>query len=317
MKNISIVIPIYNEANNLDELFERLESTLNKEKISYEIIAVNDGSRDDTWKRLEAHANRNPQIRAINFQRNYGQTAAIAAGIAHSTGKIIIPIDADLENDPADIPRLLEKLNEGHDVVSGWRKNRWQGQWLTRKMPSLLANKLISWTSGVALSDFGCTLKAYRKEVLVGLNLYGEMHRFMAAHAVWNHNAKVTEIPVTYIPRKQGRSNYGLNRSWKVMLDLLTMKFITGYASRPIHLFGFVGFISIILGVIAGAVSVYLRFSVKYHATIIQTPLPVIMAMFIIVGVMLILMGLLAEILMRTYHESRGKPIYTIKEKIN
>ncbi len=317
MKNISIVIPIYNEAGNLDELFEHLENTLNQEKISYEIIAVNDGSRDDTWKRLEFHANRNPQIRAINFQRNYGQTAAISAGITHSAGDVVIPMDADLENDPADIPRLLSKLNEGYDVVSGWRQNRWQNQILSRKIPSILANKLISVVSGVPLSDFGCTLKAYRREVLNGLNLYGDMHRFMAAHAVWNHNAKVTEIPVAYTPRKQGVSNYGLNRSWKVLLDLLTMKFMTGYASRPIHFFGLVGFISIMLGVISGAVAVYLRFSVKYHATIIQTPLPTIMAMFITVGVMLILMGLLAEILMRTYHESRGKPTYTIKEKIN
>lgn len=314
---LSVVIPICNEADNIDELFERLEDTLKKEKISHEIIAINDGSRDDTWQRLEFHARRNPRIQAINFQRNYGQTAAIAAGIAHSKGDIIIPMDADLENDPADIPRLLEKLNEGHDVVSGWRQNRWQNQWLTRKMPSLLANKLISWTSGVALFDFGCTLKAYRKEVLSGLNLYGDMHRFMAAYAVWNHNARVAEISVNYQPRARGKSNYGLNRTWKVLLDVLTMKFMTGYASRPLHLFGNIGLISILLGVIAGSGAVYLRFSTAHQADFIQTPLPVMMAMFIIVGVLLILMGLLAEILMRTYHESRGKPIYTIKEKIN
>jgi len=314
---LSVVIPVYNEADNLDELFECLEKTLDQEKISYEIIAVNDGSRDGTWQRLESHARRNPQIRAINFQRNYGQTAAISAGIANSKGEVVVLIDADLENDPADIPKLLKKLNEGYDVVSGWRQNRWQDQWLIRKLPSLLANKLISWTSGVVLSDFGCTLKAYRQEVLVGLNLYGDMHRFMAAYAVWNHNARVAEILVTYTPRKHGKSNYGLNRTWKVLLDVLMMKFMTRYASRPLHLFGNIGFISILLGIISGIVAIYFRLSVVNHKDFIQTPLPVIMAMFIIVGVLLILMGLLAEILMRTYHEVQGKPTYITKETIN
>lgn len=314
---ISIVIPIYNEAGNLDELFGRLKEVLSRENLSYEIIAVNDGSYDNSWELLESYARLDKNIKVINFRRNYGQTAALAAGIAHSTGDVIIPIDADLENDPSDIPTFINKLNEGFDVVSGWRKDRWQNQLLSRKIPSVIANKLISLTSGVALSDFGCTLKAYKREVLDGLNLYGDMHRFMAAHAVWNHNAKVAEIPVSYIPRRQGKSNYGLNRSWKVLLDLLTMKFMTGYASRPIHLFGLIGFISIILGVISGLVAVYLRFSTVFQADFIQTPLPVIMAMFVIVGVLLVLMGLLAEILMRTYHEARGKPTYAIKKKIN
>lgn len=314
---ISIVIPIYNEAGNLNELFSRLKEVLNRDKLTYEIIAVNDGSYDNSWELLESYAHSDKNIKAINFRRNYGQTAALAAGIAHSTGDVIIPIDADLENDPFDIPRLISKLDEGFDVVSGWRKDRWQNQLLARKIPSVLANKLISFASGVSLSDFGCTLKAYKREVLSGLNLYGDMHRFMAAHAVWNHNAKVAEIPVVYVPRKQGKSNYGLNRSWKVLLDLMTMKFMTGYANRPIHLFGLIGFISIILGVISGLVAVYLRFSTTHQADFIQTPLPVIMAMFIIVGVLLVLMGLLAEILMRTYHEARGKPTYTVKKKIN
>ena len=314
---ISIVIPIYNEASNLDELFGRLKEVLSRERLSYEIIAVNDGSYDNSWELLESYTRLDKNIKAINFRRNYGQTAALAAGIAHSTGDVIIPIDADLENDPFDIPRLINKLNEGFDVVSGWRKDRWQKQLFSRKIPSILANKLISLVSGVSLSDFGCTLKAYKREVLNELNFYGDMHRFMAAHAVWNHNARIAEIPVAYTPRKQGKSNYGLNRSWKVLLDLLTMKFMTGYASRPIHLFGLIGFISVTLGIISGLAAVYLRFSTVHQADLIQTPLPVMMAMFIIVGVIMVLMGLLAEILMRTYHEARGKPTYAIKKKIN
>ncbi len=315
--NCSIILPIYNEEGNLPELFERLHATLSTLPGTHEIVAVNDGSQDNTWRALELHAGSNKNIKAVNFRRNYGQTAAIMAGISLSRGDVIIPIDADLENDPADIPRILAKLNEGYDVVSGWRKDRWRKQWLTRKLPSVAANKLISWMSGVRLSDFGCTLKAYRKEVLTGLNLYGDMHRFMAAYAVWNHNARVTEIPVAYTPRTRGKSNYGLNRIWKVLLDLLTMKFLTDYASRPIHLFGNVGLVSIVLGIISGLSALYFRFSTNHHKDFIQTPLPVIMTMFIVIGVMLILMGLLAEIMMRTYHESRGKPIYTIKQTIN
>lgn len=314
---LSIVLPVYNESGNIDSLFSRLIAVLSSAGFSYEIIAVNDGSSDDSWRRLTEQARRNKSVKAVNFQRNYGQTAAIAAGIALSDGEIIIPMDADLENDPADIPRLVAKISEGYDVVSGWRQSRWKKQWLTRKIPSLAANKFISLASGVSLSDFGCTLKAYRREVLNGLNLYGDMHRFMAAYAVWNHNARVTEMPVSYTPRTHGKSNYGLNRTWKVMLDVLTMKFLTNYSSRPSHFFGNVGLVMILLGVIAGAFSVYFRFSAAHQKDIIQTPLPVIMAMFIIVGVMLILIGLLAEIIMRTYHESRGKEAYMIKEKIN
>jgi len=313
----SIILPIHNEAGNLDELFRRLTQVLNLEQIPYEIIAVNDGSYDASRQLLESLANRDATIKVINLQRNYGQTAAIAAGLDAAHGSIIVPMDADLENDPADIPRLLKKINEGYDVVSGWRKDRWRNHWFTRRLPSMAANKLISAISGVKLSDFGCSLKAYRREVLTGLHLYGDMHRFMAAYAVWNHAARVTEIEVSYAPRTRGKSNYGLNRIWKVLLDLLTFKFLSDYANRPIHLFGSVGIASILAGLLAGALSVYFKLSVVNHKDFIQTPLPVIMTMFLVVGVMLILMGLHAEILMRTYHEAQGKPTYTIKDTTN
>jgi glycosyltransferase involved in cell wall biosynthesis len=315
--NCSIILPIYNEAGSLDELFRRIKAAFNDGQVEYEVIAVNDGSSDNTRQILESQAKLDSTVKVINLQRNYGQTAAVAAGIAHAKGSIIVPIDADLENDPADIPRLLQRIHEGYDVVSGWRKNRWRNQWLARRIPSMAANKLISAISGVKLSDFGCSLKAYRREVLKGLRLYGDMHRFMAAYAVWNHEARITEIEVSYTPRTCGKSNYGLNRIWKVLLDLLTFKFLSDYANRPIHLFGIIGIFSILAGLAAGALSVYFKISAVHHKDFVQTPLPAIMTMFVVVGVMLILMGLHAEILMRTYHESQEKPTYSIKDTIN
>jgi len=310
---ISVVIPIYNEAGNLGELFSRLKEVLNKEKLSYEIIAVNDGSQDNTWQILESYAKSNKNIKAINFRRNYGQTAAIMAGISLSGGDVIIPIDADLENDPADIPHVLAKLNEGYDVVSGWRKDRWSKKWLTRKLPSVTANKLISWISGVKLSDFGCTLKAYKKEVLAGLNLYGEMHRFIPAYAFWN-GAKVIEIPVSYQQRKFGVSNYGMGRTFRVLMDLIVMKFLSKYLNRPMHFFGGIGSIILSIGLLAGLAAVILRF-MGLH--LVQTPLPIFSALFIIVGVQMIVLGVVAEMIMRVYYESQKKTPYQIQEKIN
>lgn len=317
MMKISVIIPIYNEENNLKELFARLHSALSAPVNQYEVIAINDGSRDNTEALLRELAVQYPNVRIINFSRNFGQTAAIDAGIRFSRYDIIVPIDADLENDPADIPKLLDKINQGYDVVSGYRKNRWQGSWFSRKLPSIIANKLISWVSGVSLSDYGCTLKAYRREVVENLRLYGDMHRFIPAYASWNFNAKVTEVPVSYMPRKHGQSNYGLGRVWKVVLDLLVLKFFADYSRRPIHLFGSVGFISILIGLVAGALSVYFKLSVTYHKDFIQTPLPILMVMLVVVGVMLIMMGLLAEILVRMYFENNNEESYKIKEKIN
>ena len=316
MKKISIVIPIFNEAENIPQLIEQIEAAAKRHNFSYEIIAVDDGSTDQSGKILKESSNHNKNLKAIFLLRNYGQTAALSAGIANASGDIIIPIDADLENDPEDIPLLLEKLNQGYDIVSGWRKNRWKGQWLTRKLPSLIANKLISFVTGIRLHDYGCTLKAYRRESVEDIPLYGDMHRFVTAYAAWN-GYKVAEIPVRYEPRKFGKSKYGIGRAWKVLLDLLVFKFLTDFGRRPIHLFGSVGFISILIGLLAGAFSVYFKFSVIHHKDFVETPLLVIMAMLVVVGIVLIMMGLLAEILIRTYFENQNRKSYKIKEKIN
>ena len=282
--------------------------------MDYEVIAVNDGSIDDGQNILMQLAEKNQHVKVINFIHNYGQTAALSAGIAHAHGEIIIPLDADLENNPADIPKLLEKLKAGYDVVSGWRRHRWQGKWFTRKLPSVLANRLISFFTDIKLHDYGCTLKAYRKEVIAGLQLYGEMHRFIPAYAAWN-KARITEIEVSYQPRSRGKSNYGISRTFGVILDLLLIKFLTKYMNRPIHFFGGVGFISLALGVLAGLVAICLRLIYNFH--FVQSPLPVFSALFIIVGVQLIVMGILAEMMMRTYYESQQKTPYVIKNKIN
>lgn len=313
---ISIIIPIFNEAENIPQLLEKITTAAKEDHLSYEIIAVDDGSTDESTKILKEAASHNKNLKIISLSRNFGQTAALSAGITNASGNIIILIDADLENDPADIPMLLEKLNQGYDIVSGWRKNRWQGQWLTRKLPSLAANKLISFFTGVRLHDYGCTLKAYKKESLEDLPLYGDMHRYIAAYAASN-GYKVVEIPVSYKPRRFGKSKYGLGRTWKVLLDLMVFKFLTDYSRRPIHLFGSVGFISILIGLIAGISSIYFKVSTINHKDFVETPLPLIMAMMVVVGVMLIMMGLLGEVLIRTYFENQNRKSYKIKEKIN
>ena len=315
MKKISIVVPIFNEAENIPGLLKQITATVEAHRFSYELIAVDDGSTDGTVKILKEASNGNKNLKVIALSRNYGQTAALSAGISHASGDVIIPIDADLENDPADIPFLLEKINQGYDVVSGWRKNRWQGQ-ITRRLPSLLANKLISFTTGIRLHDYGCTLKAYKRESIEDIPLHGDMHRFIAAYAAWN-GYKVTEVPIRYQPRKFGKSKYGLGRVWKVILDLLVFKFLTDYSRRPIHLFGSMGFVSILIGLVAGAFSVYFKISVIRHKDFVETPLPVIMAMLVVVGIVLIMLGLLAEISIRTYFENQNRKSYKIKEKIN
>ncbi len=312
MPELSIVIPIYNEAEGIDLLFKKLLEVLSGK--DYEIIAVNDGSRDSSWAELLKVAGSDNHIKLINFKRNYGQTAAINAGIQSAIGDIIVMIDSDLENDPADIPKLLDKLNEGYDVVSGWRKARWEKQMFTRKLPSLMANRLISAVSGVYLHDYGCTLKVYKKEVIKDVKLYGEMHRFIPVF-VNGRVGKITEIPVNYTPRKYGKSNYGIFRTYKVILDLLLIKFLDKYMHRPIHFFGGAGILSFIVMFLATALAVY--FKLTHQKDFVQTPLPTIAAMFFLVGVLMVLLGVLAEILMRIYYESQDAFPFKIKEKVN
>jgi glycosyltransferase involved in cell wall biosynthesis len=314
ISKISVVTPIYNEAKNIPILFGELSKVLDGLGVEYEIIAVNDGSKDDSADVLRQLSKKDKRYKAINFKVNCGQTAAISAGITHATGDIIIPIDSDLENDPHDIPKLLEKLDEGFDVVSGWRQNRWSGHFLTRKLPSMTANWLISKITAVPLHDYGCILKAYRREVLSETKLYGEMHRFIPAYASWN-GAKVTEVVVTQRPRIHGKSNYGFGRTFRVLLDLVVIRFLDNYMDKPMHFFGGIGFISFGLGMLSGITSVVLK--IIHLRDFVATPLPIFSALFLIVGVQLIAMGILAEILMRVYYESKNNTPYLIKEKIN
>ncbi len=312
MTKLSIVIPIYNEEKNIPELFEKINSSLIK--YEFEIIAINDGSKDNSWKELEKFAKNDTRIKIINFIRNFGQTAAINAGIKNASGDIIILIDSDLENDPADIPLLLEKLDEGYDVVSGWRKKRWKGEFITRKLPSMLANKIISYISGVPLHDYGCTLKVYKREVIEHVDLYGEMHRFIPIYAKW-FGGKVTEVPVSYTARKFGKSNYGISRIYKVILDLLLIRFLDKYMNKPIHFFGGAGLLSFLLAFALFCSAIYLKVSgIKNFS---QTQLITLSAFFAATGVQFILIGIVSEMLMRTYYESQNKSPYTIKKTIN
>jgi glycosyltransferase involved in cell wall biosynthesis len=306
---LSIVLPVYNEAPGLSNLFERLQATLSKLPFEYEIVAVNDGSRDNSEAVLVALAQKDSHIRVIKFKRNFGQTAALAAGIEHARGQVIATIDSDLENDPADIPRLLAKLDEGYDVVSGWRQKRWQGAYLTRQLPSHVANWLISKLTGVHLHDYGCTLKVYRADLIKGVNLYGEMHRFVAAYAAWQ-GGRVAELPVTHHPRSHGKSNYGFSRTFRVLLDLVVIVFMHRYFNRPMHFFGGWGFVSFAIGAALGFAAIVLRILSLPH--FIES-LPILSTLFILVGIQLVLFGVMAEILMRTYYESQGKRPWVIK----
>lgn len=309
---LSIVLPVYNEEKNISILYDELVTALRP--YTYEIIAVNDGSKDGSLEVLRTLAKRDPRFKVINFRFNAGQTAAIAAGIKHANGEVVIPMDSDLQNDPADIPMMLEKMEEGYDVVSGWRKNRWKGQWITRKLPSAVANWVISMFTGVHLHDYGCTMKLYRRESIVDAELYGEMHRLIPVYAKWT-GARITEVVVNDRVRKFGKSNYGMARIFKVPLDLLLVYFLWKFMQKPIHFFGGIGLLSLVLGFIAGTVAVGLRlFGILY---LVSTPLPTFSALLLIIGVQFILMGLIAEMLMRTYYESQGKTPYIIKETIN
>lgn len=312
MIDVSVILPIYNESKNIPILFSKLVDEL--KDMNYEIVAVNDGSRDDSWEQLKLVAAKNQRIRIINFAKNFGQTAALNAGLKNVSGEIIVLIDSDLENDPADIPILLAKIREGYDVVSGWRQKRWKGQFLTRKLPSMMANKLISKISGVHLHDYGCTLKAYRKEAVKHIALYGEMHRFIPVYASW-YGGKVTEIPVQYQARIHGKSNYGIARTYKVLLDLILIRFLQRYHNRPIHFFGGAGFISLFISFASFLMALY--FKLSGQKDFVETPLPLFSAIFFVVGILMIMLGINAEIQMRTYYESQNREAYLIKEKVN
>ncbi len=310
---LSIIIPVFNEEETIDALYERLALALAPLGYPFEVIVVDDGSTDSSYAKLEVLSKLHADLKVIRFVRNFGQTAAMSAGIDYAHGDIIIPMDADLQNDPIDIAKLLAKLNEGYDVVSGWRKDR-QDELLTRLVPSWIANKIISVISGVELHDYGCSLKAYRRSVLKEVKLYGEMHRFIPIYASWE-GARVTEIPVSHHARQHGKSKYGISRTFKVILDLITVKFLAKYFTSPIYVFGSAGLLSLTVSMAAFIWMVILKYF--YNTTFIETPLPILVAMFFMVGIQFILMGLLAEILMRTYHEAQGKRIYTIKSAIN
>ncbi|MEE8583982.1 MAG: glycosyltransferase family 2 protein, partial [Acidobacteriota bacterium] len=300
---------VYNERENLKALYGSLKQALDPLGRSYEILFIDDGSLDGSTALLDELAHSDPTVRLLEFSRNFGQTAAIAAGFDHARGEVIIPLDADLQNDPADIPRILERLEEGYDVVSCWRKNR-QDPFLTRVLPSRLANLLISWISGLRLHDYGCTLKAYRCDVVRHIRLYGEMHRFIPIFASWA-GARVTEIPVQHHPRRHGTSKYGLTRTVKVLLDLITIKFLGSYSTKPMYLFGGLGLLSFLGGGLASFLTLYQKFfeGVKAH----RNPILLISFFLFIVGVQFILFGLVAEMIARTYHEAQGKPIYILR----
>jgi len=310
MHNLSLIIPVYNEAQNLPILYDSIQETLKVNKNIWEIIFVDDGSRDNSFDVLKSLVEKDPEhVRVVSFRRNFGQTAAITAGIDYAHGEIIVLLDADLQNDPADIPMLLAKLDEGYDLVSGWRKDRKDNR-LTRTIPSNIANGLISWVTGVHLHDYGCSLKAYRQEALKGFRLYGEMHRFIPvfAHSV---GARITEVPVRHHARKFGQANYGLDRTMKIILDLFTVKFLLSYSHKPMRLFGGAGMMLVSGG---GILLLYLFIRRMLESVpVLGSPLFQLGIMLLILGSQSILMGLIAELLARTYHESQSKPTYTIR----
>lgn len=310
--DISVFLPVYNEEPNLRPLHAKLDEALKKLGRSAEIVYVDDGSTDGSLGVLRELAALDARVRVVALKRNYGQTAAMAAGIDAARGKVLIPMDADLQNDPADIVRLLEKLDEGYEVVSGWRKNR-QDKLITRKFPSMIANKLISWIGGVPLHDYGCSLKAYSRDSLQDVRLYGEMHRFIPIYASWA-GARVAEIPVEHHARTMGKSKYGLSRTLKVIFDLMTIKFMASYQTKPIYVFGSFGMLAFLASLLAGLYAVFLK--LFHKADFVQTPLPILAIVMFAVGVQFLLMGLLAEMLVRTYHESQAKAIYAVREKI-
>ncbi|MBN1796651.1 MAG: glycosyltransferase family 2 protein [Sedimentisphaerales bacterium] len=308
---VSIVVPLFDEQKNIEPLYNEIKDVI-EGKYSYEIIFIDDGSTDGSYEILSRLYRADNHIRVIRFRKNFGQTAAMSAGFDHSRGRIIIPLDADRQNDPADIPAMIDKLRQGYDIVSGWRKKR-HDKALTRRLPSKTANWLIAEITGVKLHDFGCTLKVYRREVLDETKLYGEMHRFIPALASWS-GAHICEMVVNHRPRTAGRAKYGLGRTLKVILDLITVKFLGSFSTKPIYVFGGLGLITAIGAFLSGLAVLYQKFFSNSHLAMNRNPLLVLTAMLITTTIQFILMGLLAEILVRTYHESQNRSTYVIRD---
>lgn len=311
--DLSVVVPFYNEEDNIKALYDEIVAALISTGQSYEMVFINDGSRDATLDRLRDLAASDPHVVVVDLLRNYGQTAAMMAGFDHAGGDIIIAMDGDGQNDPAEIPKLLAELDKGFDVVSGWRKNR-QDKAVSRKLPSKIANWIISKVSKVSLHDYGCSLKAYRREVIEGVRLYGEMHRFIPIYTVWQ-GGKISEIEVNHRARMHGVSKYGLNRIFKVVLDLMLVSFMQKYMNKPIYVFGGIGLVLLFMSFLVTLWSVSLKLFAG--VSFIETPLPMLIGTFFATGVICILMGLLAEIIMRTYYESQDKKVYRVREAIN
>jgi glycosyltransferase involved in cell wall biosynthesis len=307
---LSIIIPVRNELPNIKPVYDELTETLGRYGRSYEIIVIDDGSTDESFQQLAALQARDPRLRVIRFRRNFGQTAAFAAGIAYARGRLVVTSDGDRQNDPNDIPAMVERIEQGNDIVCGWRKDR-KDKLLTRRLPSMLANKLISWATGVALHDYGCSLKVFRAEVVKPLRLYGEMHRFLPAIAS-QIGVRIAEVPVNHRARTAGQSKYGLSRTIRVVLDLVTVKFLLSYSTRPLQIFGLVGLFTGGLGTVITAWLGWLR--LVDHQSIGDRPLLLLGILLVFIGVQLVTFGLLAELLARTYYESQNKPIYVIRE---
>ncbi|MCW9681313.1 glycosyltransferase family 2 protein [Dolichospermum planctonicum UHCC 0167] len=310
--DVSVVIPIKDEVESLPLLLKAISSTLTASKLNYEIICVDDGSSDGSAEFLKEQAQIRTDLKVVILRRNYGQTAAISAGFNYATAKVIVTLDADLQNDPADIPMLITKLDEGYDLVSGWRQNRQDGA-LNRLLPSKIANWLIRGATSVYIHDYGCSLKAYRAELVADMNLYGELHRFLPALA-YIEGARITEVPVRHHARRFGQSKYGISRTFRVLMDLLTILFMKKFLTRPMHVFGLLGLISMVSG---GGIGIYLTFvKLVFHVDIGNRPLLILAVLLLVTGVQLFCFGLLAELLMRTYHESQGRPIYRVREVV-
>jgi glycosyltransferase involved in cell wall biosynthesis len=310
--DVSVVIPIKDEVESLPLLLKAISSTLTESKLNYEIICVDDGSSDGSAEFLKEQAQIRTDLKVVILRRNYGQTAAMSAGFNYATAKVIVTLDADLQNDPADIPMLITKLDEGYDLVSGWRQNRQDGA-LNRLLPSKIANWLIRGATSVYIHDYGCSLKAYRAELVADMNLYGELHRFLPALA-YIEGARITEVPVRHHARRFGQSKYGISRTFRVLMDLLTILFMKKFLTRPMHVFGMLGLISMVSG---AGIGIYLTLvKLVFHVDIGNRPLLILAVLLLVTGVQLFCFGLLAELLMRTYHESQGRPIYRVREVV-
>lgn len=309
---LSVVVPIYNEVESLPHLLQKIITVLNITQLSYEIICVDDGSQDGTTELLKQQiaTHTHSDLKGIILRRNYGQTAAMAAGFHYAQGDIIVTLDGDLQNEPGDIPILLAKLNEGFDMVCGWRKER-KDPFITRRFPSIIANLIIGWITGVKLHDYGCSLKAYRAELVADINLYGELHRFLPALA-FIEGGKIAEVPVSHNARQYGLSKYGIDRTFRVIMDLLTVFFIKTFLTRPMHVFGLLGILSLVSGIIMGIYLTYLKLILGHN--IGDRPLLNLVVILLMAGVQLFCFGLLAELLMRTYHESQRRPIFRVRE---